>query len=106
VLAARGRGVYVVCVTSNCQDHEFRAAGFTATSQSNPNRLLLEDVNHPAQSRAIRPGPGCSYLDGLGAILDLVHPGVHDVHVAAIAEDPVALSCSDLVHQPQPLQVG
>lgn len=46
VLAARQRGVYVVCVTSNYQDNEFRPAGFTDLSHSNPDGLMLKDVSN------------------------------------------------------------
>ena len=46
VLAARERGVYVVCVTSNYQDNDNRQAGFTEGSPSNPDRLMLKDVSN------------------------------------------------------------
>ena len=46
VLAARERGVYVVCVTTNYQDNEFRPAGFTDISHSNPDGLMLKDVSN------------------------------------------------------------
>ncbi|NKB66224.1 MAG: hypothetical protein GKR89_04115 [Candidatus Latescibacteria bacterium] len=46
VLAARQRGVYVVCVTTNYQDNEFRPAGFTDISHSNPDGLMLGDVSN------------------------------------------------------------
>ena len=45
VLAAHERGVYVVCVTINYQDNEFRPAGFTHPSHSNPDGLMLKDVS-------------------------------------------------------------
>jgi hypothetical protein len=44
VLEARERGVYVVCITTNYQDNEFRPAGFTDISHSNPDGLMLKDV--------------------------------------------------------------
>ena len=44
VLAARERGVYVVCVTTNYQDNEFRPPGFTDISHANPDGLMLKDV--------------------------------------------------------------
>ena len=46
VLEARERGVYVVCVTSNYQDNEFRPAGFTDISHANPDGLMLGDVSN------------------------------------------------------------
>ena len=46
VLAAREKGVYVVCVTSNYQDNEFRPAGFTDITHSNPDGLMLKDVSN------------------------------------------------------------
>jgi hypothetical protein len=46
VLSARERGVYVVCVTSSYQDNEFRPAGFTDVSHSNPDGLMLKDVSN------------------------------------------------------------
>jgi hypothetical protein len=46
VLAARERGAYVVCVTSNYQHNEFRPADFTDISHSNPDGLLLKDVSN------------------------------------------------------------
>jgi hypothetical protein len=46
VLEARERGVFVVCVTSNYQDNEFRPAGFTDISHSNPDGLMLKDVSN------------------------------------------------------------
>lgn len=46
VLQARERGVYVVCVAVNYQDNEFRPAGFTDTTHSNPDGLMLKDVSH------------------------------------------------------------
>jgi hypothetical protein len=46
VQAARQRGVYVVCVTSNYQDNEFRPLGFTDLSHSNPDGLMLKDVSN------------------------------------------------------------
>ena len=45
VLDARERGVYVVCVTINYQDNEFRPPGFTHISHSNPDGLMLKDVS-------------------------------------------------------------
>lgn len=46
VLAARERGVYVVCVTVNYVDNEFRPEGFTDTTHSNPDGLKLRDVSN------------------------------------------------------------
>ena len=46
VQAARDRGVYVVCVTTNYQNNEFRPAGFTESSRDNPDRLMLKDVSN------------------------------------------------------------
>lgn len=46
VLAARERGVYVVCVTVNYVDNEFRPEGFTDPSHSNPDKLKLKDVSN------------------------------------------------------------
>jgi len=46
VLAARERGVFVVCVTVNYVDNEFRPAGFTDESHSNPDNLKLKDVSN------------------------------------------------------------
>ncbi len=48
VLAARERGVYVVCVTINYHDNEFRPRGFTADDNYHSNRdgLLLKDVSN------------------------------------------------------------
>ena len=46
VLAARERGVYVVCVTTPYWDNEFRPAGFTDISHSNPDGLMLKDVSN------------------------------------------------------------
>ncbi|MCH2374856.1 MAG: hypothetical protein MK538_11755 [Planctomycetes bacterium] len=46
VLAARERGVYVVCVTSNYHDNEFRPKGFTDPSHGNPDGLMLKDVSN------------------------------------------------------------
>jgi len=46
VLDARERGVYVVSVTSNYQDNEFRPAGFTDISHHNPDGLMLKDVSN------------------------------------------------------------
>jgi len=46
VLNARERHVYVVCVTSNYQDNEFRPAGFTDVSHGNPDGLMLKDVSN------------------------------------------------------------
>lgn len=46
VLQARERGVYVVCVAVNYQDNEFRPRGFTDTSHSNPDGLMLRDVSN------------------------------------------------------------
>ena len=45
VLAARERGVYVVCVTTPYWDNEFRPAGFTDISHGNPDGLFLKDVS-------------------------------------------------------------
>lgn len=38
--------MYVVCVASNYQDNEFRPAGFTDLSHSNPDGLMLKDVSN------------------------------------------------------------
>ncbi len=46
VLQARERGVYVVCVAVNYQDNEFRPRGFTDTTHSNPDGLMLKDVSN------------------------------------------------------------
>jgi len=46
VLAARQRGVYVVCVTVSYIDNEFRPKGFTDTTHSNPDGLKLKDVSN------------------------------------------------------------
>ena len=48
VLAARERGVYVVCVTINYHDNEFRPRGFTADDgfHSNRDSLMLRDVSN------------------------------------------------------------
>jgi hypothetical protein len=46
VLQARKRGVYVVCVAINYQDNEFRPSGFTDTTHSNPDGLMLKDVSN------------------------------------------------------------
>ena len=46
VLAARERGVYVVCVTSPYRDNEFRPAGFTDVTHGNPDGLMLKDVSN------------------------------------------------------------
>ena len=46
VLAARERGVYVVCVTTPYWDNEFRPAGFTDVSHGNPDGLMLKDVSN------------------------------------------------------------
>ena len=46
VLSARERGVYVVCVAVNYQNNEFRPAGFTDTTHSNPDGLMLKDVSN------------------------------------------------------------
>ncbi len=46
VLATRERGVYVVAVTISYIDNEFRPAGFTDESHSNPDGLKLKDVSH------------------------------------------------------------
>ena len=46
VLAARERGVYVVSVTVNYVDNEFRPPGFTDDSHSNPDGLKLKDVSN------------------------------------------------------------
>ena len=43
-LAARERGVYVVCVTSNYWHNEFRPAGYGADDHWNPDGLMLGDV--------------------------------------------------------------
>ena len=43
-LAARERGVYVVCVTSNYWHNEFRPAGYGAADHWNPDGLMLGDV--------------------------------------------------------------
>lgn len=45
VLAARERGVYVVCVTTPYWDNEFRPAGFNDVSHGNPDGLMLRDVS-------------------------------------------------------------
>jgi len=46
VLAARERGVYVVAVAVSYIDNEFRPSGFTDTSHSNPDGLMLKDVSN------------------------------------------------------------
>ena len=46
VHAARERGAYVVCVTTNYQDNEFRPAGFTDPSHAHPDGLFLKDVSN------------------------------------------------------------
>ena len=46
VYAARERGAYVVCVTTNYQDNEFRPAGFTDPSHAHPDGLFLKDVSN------------------------------------------------------------
>ena len=48
VLAARERGVYVVCITVNYHDNEFRPRGFTADDGFHSNRdgLMLRDVSN------------------------------------------------------------
>ena len=46
VLAVRERGVYVVAVTVSYRDNEFRPAGFTDESHSNPDGLKLKDVSN------------------------------------------------------------
>jgi len=46
VLAVRERGVYVVAVTVSYIDNEFRPAGFTDESHSNPDGLKLKDVSN------------------------------------------------------------
>jgi len=46
VLAARERGVFVVAVTVSYIDNEFRPAGFTDESHSNPDGLKLKDVSN------------------------------------------------------------
>ncbi len=46
VLAARERGVYVVCVTINYWDNEFRPRGFNHVSHGNPDGLMLKDVSN------------------------------------------------------------
>jgi hypothetical protein len=43
--AARKRGAYIVCVTTNYQDNEFRPAGFTDPSHAHPDGLFLKDVS-------------------------------------------------------------
>ena len=45
VLAARERGVYVVCVTTPYWDNEFRPAGFNDVSHGNADGLMLKDVS-------------------------------------------------------------
>ena len=47
-LAARERSVYIVCVTVNYHDNEFRPQGFTADDglHSNPDGLMLRDVSN------------------------------------------------------------
>ena len=46
VLAVRERGIYVVAVTVSYRDNEFRPAGFTDESHSNPDGLNLKDVSN------------------------------------------------------------
>ena len=46
VKAARDRGVYIVAVTVAYIDNEFRPAGFTDESHSNPDGLKLKDVSN------------------------------------------------------------
>ena len=46
VLAARERGVFVVAVAVSYIDNEFRPRGFTDTSHSNPDGLMLKDVSN------------------------------------------------------------
>ena len=48
VLAARERGVYVVCVTINYHDNEFRPSGFTVVDElhNNLDGLMLGDVSN------------------------------------------------------------
>ena len=46
VLAARERGVYVVCVTSSYWDNEFRPRGYNHVSHGNPDGLMLKDVSN------------------------------------------------------------
>ena len=46
VLQARERGIYVVRVAINYQDNEFRPSGFTDTTHSNPDGLMLKDVSN------------------------------------------------------------
>ena len=46
VLAARERGVYVVCVTVNYVDNEFRPKDYTDKALSNPDGLMLRDVSN------------------------------------------------------------
>ena len=46
VRAVRDRGVYVVCVTTNYQNNEFRPVGFTDSTHDNPDGLMLKDVSN------------------------------------------------------------
>ena len=46
VLETRERGIYVVAVTVSYIDNEFRPAGFTDESHSNPDGLKLRDVSN------------------------------------------------------------
>jgi uncharacterized phosphosugar-binding protein len=48
VLAARERGVYVVCVTVNYHDNEFRPRGFTVVDElhNNLDGLMLDNVSN------------------------------------------------------------
>ena len=45
VLAARERGVYVVCVTVNYTNNEYRPPWFTAEKHRHPDGLVLRDVS-------------------------------------------------------------
>ena len=46
VLAAQERGVYIVCVTTNYWDNEFRPRGISDVSHGNPDGLMLGDVSN------------------------------------------------------------
>ena len=46
VLAARERGVYVVCVTINYWNNEFRPRGYNHVSHGCPDGLMLKDVSN------------------------------------------------------------
>ncbi len=46
VLAARERGVYVVCVTINYWNNEFRPPGYNHPSHGCPDGLMLKDVSN------------------------------------------------------------